>query len=75
MAGKMGELPMFLVLNSGTISLGNRSVLAFYLLQFSVIQNSQFSCRAIAMGLVTFCYVCLSDGAERLPPLRPCRGR
>jgi hypothetical protein len=63
MVRKMGELPKFLVFNSGTNSLGNRSVFAFYLLLFAFIQISVFSCRAIDMGLVTFCYV-LSDGAE-----------
>jgi hypothetical protein len=26
------------------------------------------------MGLMTFYYVCLSDGVEQLPPRRPCRG-
>jgi hypothetical protein len=69
MVRKLGELPKFLVVNSGTNSLGNRSVFAFYLLLFAFIQISIFSCRAIDMGLVTFCYVYLSDGAEPLPPL------
>jgi hypothetical protein len=62
---------MFLVFNSRTNSLQNRSVFTFYFLPFAFIQISVFSCRAIDMGLVTFCYVCLSDGAERLPPLLP----
>jgi hypothetical protein len=62
---------MFLVFNSATHSLGNRSVFAFYLLLFAFIQISVFSCRAIDMGLVTFCYVSLSDGAELVPPLLP----
>jgi hypothetical protein len=61
---KLGELPKFLVFNSRTNSLGNRPVFAFYLLLFTFIQISVFSCRAIDMGLVTFCYLCLSDGAE-----------
>jgi hypothetical protein len=53
---------MFLVFNSETNSLG--SIFAFYLLLFAFIQISVFSYRAIGMGLVTFYYVCLSDGAE-----------
>jgi hypothetical protein len=71
MVRKLGELSRFLVFNSGANSLGNRSVLAFNLLLFTFIQISVFSCRAIDMGLVTFCYVRISDGAERLPPLLP----
>jgi hypothetical protein len=74
MVRKLGELPKFMVVNSGTNSLGNRSIFAFYLLLFAFIQFSVFSCRAIDMGLVTFYYVCISDRAERLPPLIPCRG-
>jgi hypothetical protein len=62
------------VFNSRTNSLGNRSIFPFYLLLFAFIKISVFSCRAIDMGLVTFCYVCISDGAERLPPLLPHRG-
>jgi hypothetical protein len=53
MVGKLGELTKFLVFNSGIFFLGNRSVFAFYLLLFDVIPNSVFSCRVIAMGLVT----------------------
>jgi hypothetical protein len=34
-------------------------------------QISVFSYPAIDMGLMTFYYVCISDGAERLPPLLP----
>jgi hypothetical protein len=74
MVGKLGELPKYFVFNSRTNSPGNRSIFAFYLLPFAFIQNYVFSCRAIAMGLVTFYYVYLSDGTERLPPLRPHRG-
>jgi hypothetical protein len=55
---------MFLVVSSGTNSLGNRSIFALYLLLFALIQISVSSCRAIDMGLVTFYYVYLSDGAE-----------
>jgi hypothetical protein len=62
---------MFLVFNSETNSLGNRSVFAFYLLLFAFIQISVIPCRAIDMGLVSFYYVCILDGAERLPPLLP----
>jgi hypothetical protein len=65
---------MFLVLNSRTNSLGNISILTFYLLLFTFKQISVFSCRAIDMGLVTFCYVYNSDGADRLPPLLPRQG-
>jgi hypothetical protein len=64
MVRKKGELHKFLVFNSGTNSLGNRSIFTFYLLLFTFMQISVFSCRAIDMGLVTFSYVCLSDGAE-----------
>jgi hypothetical protein len=64
MVRKLGELPKFLLFNFGTNSLGNRFVFTFYLLIFAFIQISVFSCRAIDMGLVTICYVCLSDGAE-----------
>jgi hypothetical protein len=60
-----------LVFKSRINSLGDRSVFAFYLLLFAFIRISVFSCRAIDMGLVTFCYVCILDGAERLPPLLP----
>jgi hypothetical protein len=74
MVKNLGELPKFFVFNSGTNSLGKRSVFSFYLLLFAFIHISAFSCRAIEMGLVTFCYVCVSDGAERLPPLRPRQG-
>jgi hypothetical protein len=69
MVRKLGELSRFLVFNPGANSLGNRSVLTFYLLLLAFIQISVFSCRAIDMGLVTFCYVYISDGVERLPPL------
>jgi hypothetical protein len=61
---KLRKLPKFLVFNSRTNSLGNKSLFAFYLLLFAFIQIYVFSCRAIDMGLVTFCYVYLSDGAE-----------
>jgi hypothetical protein len=71
MVRKMGEFLKFLVFNSGTNSLGNRSVFTFYLLLFTFIQISISSCRAIDMGLVTFYFVYLSNGAERLPPLLP----
>jgi hypothetical protein len=42
MVRKMGELPKFLVFNSGANSLGSRSVSAFYLLLFTFIQISVF---------------------------------
>jgi hypothetical protein len=74
MDGNLGEFPMFLMFNSGTNYHGNRSGFAFYLLLFTFIQISVFSYQAIDMGLVTFYYVCLSDGAECLPPLLPHRG-
>jgi hypothetical protein len=45
---------MFFVFNSGTNSLGNKSVFTSYLLLFAFIQSSVFSCQAIDMGLVTF---------------------
>jgi hypothetical protein len=64
MDGNLGEFPMFLMFNSLTNYRGNRSALAFNLLLFTFIQISVFSYRAIDMGLVTFYYVCLSDGAE-----------
>jgi hypothetical protein len=64
MVRKMGDLSKFLVFNSETNSLGNRSVFALYLLLFAFIQISVFSCRAIDMGLVSFYYVCISDEAE-----------
>jgi hypothetical protein len=74
MVRKLEEFSKFLVFNSGTNSVGNRSVFAVYLLLFAFIQVSIFSCRAIDMGLVAFCFVWLSNGAERLPPLLPHRG-
>jgi hypothetical protein len=74
MVRNLGEFPKFLVFNSRTNSLGNRSVFTFYLLLFTFIQISVSSCRAIDMGLVTFYYVSLSDGAEQLPPLLPHQG-
>jgi hypothetical protein len=40
MVRKMGELPKFLVFNSGTKSFGNNSVFTFYLLLFAFIQIS-----------------------------------
>jgi hypothetical protein len=64
MVRKLGEFLKFLVFNSRTNSLGNRSIFAFYLLLFAFIQIYVFSCRAIDMGLVTFSNVYLSDGAE-----------
>jgi hypothetical protein len=64
MVGKLREFSKFLVFNSGTKSLGNRSIFAFYLLLFAFIQISVFSYRAIDIGLVTFYYVFLSDGDE-----------
>jgi hypothetical protein len=64
MVRNLGELPKFFVFNSGTNSLENISVFAFYLLMFAFIQISVFSCRAIDMGLLTFFYVCILDGAE-----------
>jgi hypothetical protein len=70
MVRNLGELPKFLVFNSRTNSVGIRSIFAFYLLLFALIQISVFSCRAIDMGLVTFCYVCISDGAKQLHPPR-----
>jgi hypothetical protein len=39
MVGKLGELPKFLVLNSGTESFGNSSVSAFSSLLFALVQN------------------------------------
>jgi hypothetical protein len=39
MVGKLGELPRFLVLNSGTESFGNSSVSAFSSLLFALVQN------------------------------------
>jgi hypothetical protein len=53
-----------MVFDYRTNALGNRSVVTFYLLLFTFIQISVFSCRAIDMGLVTFYYVSLLDGAE-----------
>jgi hypothetical protein len=43
MVRKLGELPKFLVFNSGTKSFRNNSVFAFYLLLFTFIQISVFA--------------------------------
>jgi hypothetical protein len=43
MVRKLGELSKFLVFNSGTESIGNSSVFAFYLLLFAFIQISVFT--------------------------------
>jgi hypothetical protein len=51
---KLEELPKFLVFNPRTKSFGNGSVSTFYLLLFTFIQISVFTCLAIDMGLVTF---------------------
>jgi hypothetical protein len=56
MVRKLAELAKFLVLNSRTNSLGNRSVFTFYLLLLTFIQISVIPCRATNMGLVAFCY-------------------
>jgi hypothetical protein len=44
MIRKLGELPKFFVFNSETKFFGNSSVFAFYLLLFTFIQISVFTC-------------------------------
>jgi hypothetical protein len=51
MVRKMVELPKFLVFNSGTNSFGNSSVIAFYLLLFTLYR---FLYLLFFMGFVTF---------------------
>jgi hypothetical protein len=43
MARKLGELPKFLVFNSGTKSFRNSSIFSFYLLLFAFIQIYVFA--------------------------------
>jgi hypothetical protein len=71
MVRKLVELPKFLVFNSKTNSFGNSSVFAFYLLLFALYRFLYLLFKLLIMGFVTFFYVCVSDEAERLPPLRP----
>jgi hypothetical protein len=63
MVRKLEELPMFLVFNSRTNSLGNISI--FFNYCYSLLYRFQyFLDELLIQGLVTFCYVCLSDGVE-----------
>jgi hypothetical protein len=45
MVRNLGELPNFMVFNSGTGSFGNSSIFAFSLLLFSLFQNYNFAFR------------------------------
>jgi hypothetical protein len=54
MVRKLIELPKFFAFNSGTNSLGNSSVFAFYLLLFALYKFLYLLFELFIIGLVTF---------------------
>jgi hypothetical protein len=72
---KLAELPKFLVFNSGTNSFLEEFRFRFLLTVVRFIQIPVFAFWSFGCGVTGIFYVCVSDGAKRLPPLRPRRGR
>jgi hypothetical protein len=66
---KLGEVPNFLVFNSGTKSFGNSSVFAFFLLVFALYSFCISFLELIMLRISDVFMVVFSDKHGRLPPL------